>query len=86
MSVGDLFIRREAEASVALDGETRALERPAGDHEGFGCPGCGTPLRLDSRFFVRSLARSHTTMCCGYMPTSEELGRWLRAAQLIRER
>lgn len=76
----------EAAASVALDGETQSLGVQEAAHEGFGCPGCGLPLRLDSRFHVRSLVRTHTTLCCGYAPNDSELGRWIRAAQLLRER
>lgn len=76
--IARMFIRREAAASVALDGETQSM---ATDHEGYGCPGCGGSLDLASlhaRDFTIGLP------CCGYLPRDREVRRWVAAGRLLR--
>lgn len=79
------LIGSEAQASVALDGETQVIsggvlprQRP-----GYGCPHCGAEMRLDTQFVFAQLTRTHTLPCCGYAPGKLELVRWLRACRLL---
>ena len=71
------------------DGQTIAIPRhhhPQREDEGFGCPWCGAPLNLLDPDLTRQLTFGNGIPCCGYWPSDEEAGRWLRAARAIRER
>lgn len=72
--------------SARDDGDTQVVSGHPEPQEGFGCPGCGLPLALEDDGFLGHLVGRGTTACCGYWPNKDELGRWVRAAQLIRER